>query len=87
MLDKRAGLKEPMSKMLALKEAKEWLRELTTEQALEQSAAMKNGVVRASRGEKKVVVVGEVPKPTKAGEKPYAHPQYWAAFILIGDPH
>jgi CHAT domain-containing protein len=22
-----------------------------------------------------------------AGERPYAHPFYWAAFILIGDPN
>jgi CHAT domain-containing protein len=21
-----------------------------------------------------------------AGERPYAHPFYWAAFVLVGDP-
>jgi CHAT domain-containing protein len=29
-----------------------------------------------------------VPQPKNAGQdhRPYAHPRYWAAFILIGDP-
>jgi CHAT domain-containing protein len=29
-----------------------------------------------------------IPKPKEAGKdyRPYAHPRYWAAFILIGDP-
>jgi CHAT domain-containing protein len=29
-----------------------------------------------------------VPKPKDAAEdyKPYAHPRYWSAFILLGDP-
>ena len=36
---------------------------------------------------KGVTVVGEVPKVGKPGEKPYAHPRFWAAFVLIGDPN
>jgi CHAT domain-containing protein len=26
------------------------------------------------------------PKDAAKGHKPFAHPHYWAAFILIGDP-
>lgn len=44
-------------------------------------------MVRAGRGEKPAKVVGEPPEPPQPGDKPYAHPQYWAAFILIGGPN
>jgi CHAT domain-containing protein len=26
------------------------------------------------------------PMPVSKDDKPYAHPSYWAAFVLIGDP-
>jgi CHAT domain-containing protein len=26
------------------------------------------------------------PAPGRAEQPPYAHPYYWAAFVLIGDP-
>jgi len=87
LLGKRDGLKAPMPKALALKEAKDWLRDLTRKQAVALSAELRNGVVRASRGEKTTKIIGDVPKVEKPEEKPYAHPQYWAAFILIGDPN
>ena len=45
---------------------------------------MTQGVVR---GEKTgVQIVGDIPKPTVKEGKPFTHPRYWAAFILIGDP-
>ena len=88
LLGKRAGLTAPMAKAAALREAKEWLRELPAEEAAKLRTALKVGVDRpVSRSPKKVTVVGEPPMPLKPGEKPYAHPQFWAAFVLIGDPN
>ena len=45
------------------------------------------GIVGALRGSEVEVppVVEKKPSPS-AGEKPFAHPFFWAAFILVGDP-
>jgi CHAT domain-containing protein len=24
--------------------------------------------------------------PAESGDRPYAHPYYWSAFVLLGDP-
>ena len=87
LLGKRSWLIPPMPKAAALKEAKDWLRNLSADEALREGAALRDGVVRAGRGEKKAVVVGDPPRPPQPGEKPFSHPRYWAAFILIGDPN
>jgi hypothetical protein len=71
LLGKRTGLKKGMPKAEALAEAKRWLRNLSEKEA---------GAARDSLPRGKVV-------PRKrAGPKPYAHPWYWAGFILVGDP-
>jgi CHAT domain-containing protein len=46
-----------------------------------------NGAVRASEEGKgpttpRTIAVPAVP----TGDRPFAHPRYWAAFILLGDP-
>jgi CHAT domain-containing protein/Tfp pilus assembly protein PilF len=66
-----------LSKAEALREAKQWLRNLTTDQVTEQVARLP----KLERG-------GERPRAGGAAAKahPYAHPYYWSAFILIGDP-
>jgi CHAT domain-containing protein len=68
-------------------EAKHWLRNLTADEAGTELAALDRGTVRP------LVVEAEGPAPHAAssapkpdGVRPYAHPYYWAAFILIGDP-
>jgi tetratricopeptide (TPR) repeat protein len=73
LLGQRPGLSQPLPKALALEEAKHWLRNLTTTE-----------VARLRpRGEKESVdeILSE-----PSGVRPYEHPYYWAAFILIGDP-
>ena len=89
LLGKRPGLKMPMGKAAALAEAKNWLRNLSSDEALQLTADMTKGVVRG-KGQKALPVVA-VPKPDDpVGAKtfkPFDHPKYWAAFILIGDPN
>jgi CHAT domain-containing protein/Tfp pilus assembly protein PilF len=78
LLGRRTGLNQPLPRGEALAEAKQWLRGLTADQALAAHAALKRGEIRPSPG-------GEAPKAAPA-QRPYEHPYYWAAFILVGDP-
>ena len=83
-LGKREDKAAPMGKAAALAKAKTWLRTLTLDEATASLGTLTQGVVR---GEKTgIQIVGPVPKPTVKDGKPFAHPRYWAAFILIGDP-
>ncbi len=81
-LGKRKELKEAMPKAEALREAKNWLRTL---HRLERDTLASNLVKGELRG---TVVPGKpvVPLTKEAADMPYAHPRYWAAFILLGDP-
>src|SRR5262249_37601991 len=87
LLGKRAGQSQPMPKSAALDEAKRWLRGLTVEEVGGELAAGDRGTVRP------LVDGADGPAPREAsaspqpvGVRPYAHPYYWASFILIGDP-
>jgi CHAT domain-containing protein len=86
LLGKRLDGGKPMTKAAALREAKEWLRRLTAAEALERLGALTEGVARGERPARQEMRA--VPRPREAGPdyRPYAHPRYWAAFILIGDP-
>jgi CHAT domain-containing protein len=88
LLGKRAGLSAPLPKGEALREAKEWLRGLSREEALRTAAEVSQGVERG-KGRPKAQVLSAVPEPAPGvkEDRPYAHPYYWAAFILIGDPN
>jgi CHAT domain-containing protein len=84
LLGKREGLDKPMTKASALAEAKTWLRTLPREEALKHAASLSEGV---SRGKGAAALQPlEVPA-AKADDCPFAHPRYWAAFILTGDPN
>jgi CHAT domain/PDZ domain len=73
-LGRRPGLVQPLSKAEALREAKAWLRGLTSEEVEEELSSMARGEVHEKTS-----------KPVTA--HPFAHPHYWAAFILMGDPN
>jgi CHAT domain-containing protein/tetratricopeptide (TPR) repeat protein len=91
LLGKRDGLQAPMPKAAALAEAKEWLRGLSRAQAVQRTAQLGMG---AARGKNQPALpllpeAAKVPSTTKSEmgkDTPYAHPYYWAAFVLIGDP-
>ncbi len=91
LLGKRPGLDKPMSKSVALSEAKQWLRELSAEEALRLTAAATNGVVRGTRGKNEelrlVVPAVDSRQPGAKDVRPFAHPRFWAAFVLVGDPN
>ena len=86
LLGKRAEGGKALAKAAALREAKHWLRTVTASEALERLGTLTQGVVRGERPAREEMQV--VPKPKDAAKdyRPYAHPRYWAAFILIGDP-
>ncbi len=88
LLGKRQGLAGPLGKAAALAEAKAWLRNLTQDEAAKRVASLTQGVAR-SKDQKALPLLPAVPAaPAGAGvqARPYAHPYYWAAFVLIGDP-
>jgi tetratricopeptide (TPR) repeat protein len=87
LLGKREGLKAPLGKAAALAEAKRWLRTLPREQALKHAAAVYQGIERG-KGRTKPPLLPALPEPVPDAKEdcPYAHPYYWAAFILTGDP-
>jgi CHAT domain-containing protein len=86
LLGKRADGGKPMPKAEALREAKQWLRNLTAGEALERLGTLTQGVVRGERPARELMQA--LPRAPEGGKeyRPYAHPRYWAAFILVGDP-
>jgi tetratricopeptide (TPR) repeat protein len=73
LLGKRDGLKKGMLKAEALAEAKDWLRNLSAKD-------VKLEVERLPRGK------AARPVLLRKEGRPFAHPYFWAAFVLIGDP-
>jgi CHAT domain-containing protein len=82
LLGARPGLSQPMPKAEALADAKAWLRRLTHERVDQELKALApgeefkplaRGDLRAREGE-------------PVAERPFEHPYYWAAFVLVGDP-
>jgi tetratricopeptide (TPR) repeat protein len=84
LLGQRHGLTKGMGKAEALAEAKAWLRTLPRAEAVKRAAALTGGVERGA-GREALPRAPAVPE-TANDEPPYAHPYYWAAFVLVGDP-
>ncbi len=88
LLGKRAGRAAPLGRAAALAEAKRWLRELTRAEA-ERIAGRLGGGAWRGRVEKLRLAPrkeGEAAPAPQPGDRPFAHPAYWSAFILLGDP-
>jgi CHAT domain-containing protein len=86
LLGKRQGLNAPLGRAEALREAKQWLRDLPRKDAEALAVALDKGELRGSVSPLKPLA--EPPKEAvgQKGDKPFAHPYYWTAFILLGDP-
>jgi hypothetical protein len=85
----RDGLKEGLPKAQALREAKTWLRTLPRAEAERLAGRLAGGELRASERPRPTGTPKEPPAAHPAvpeGKMPFAHPRYWAAFVLIGDP-
>jgi CHAT domain-containing protein len=81
LLGKRADLKAPLPKAAALREAQGWLRGLPRAERDRLAAGLARGELRST-----VVARRPTAPAEKPGDRPYAHPRYWSAFILLGDP-
>ncbi len=86
LLGKRPALSKPMPKAEALQEAKRWLRSLTVDQIDGELAALPRGDVRPLAKVDGTASVGTATSPNSGGKRPYKHPYFWAAFVLVGDP-
>jgi CHAT domain-containing protein len=84
LLGRRQGVK-PMGRAQSLAEAKQWLRTLPRKQAGEQAARLGGRVLRGTEGDARPLVKKTATKLPQ-GDRPFADPYYWAAFVLIGDP-
>jgi CHAT domain-containing protein len=84
LLGKRPGLDKPMTKAAALAEAKAWLRDLPREEAVKRAASLSSGV---DRGKRPALPPLEVTLASSTAvtkeDRPFAHPYYWAAFVLV----
>lgn len=87
LLGKRDSQKMPMKKAEALHAVKVWLRTLSREDAKKHAAALTKDVSRG-KGRPVLTLMPEVPRPAteEKDDRPLAHPYYWAAFVLIGNP-
>jgi CHAT domain-containing protein len=85
LLGQRDGLKAPLGRAAALREAQTWLRALPRSQAEALAARLSGGELRGTVSAQKPLAPAQAALAEK-DDRPYAHPYYWSAFILLGDP-
>jgi hypothetical protein len=88
LLGVRPGLGPPLSQAAALAEAKAWLRGLGGAEVAALAADLSGGAARSKGAVKRQEAVGAPSGAASGGsdDRPWAHPYYWAAFVLVGDP-
>jgi CHAT domain-containing protein len=87
LLGARPGLSRPLPKAEALAEAKAWLRGLSPDEVTALAARLSEGEPRGTGATRRKPVARTAGVPAGAGrDRPFAHPFYWAAFVLVGDP-
>ena len=72
-----------LSKVEALAEAKRWLRNLSANEVERLTADLPKGLPVGTRGVRRE---RQESATVTDGPRPFEHPYYWSAFILIGDP-
>jgi hypothetical protein len=85
LLGTRKGSKA-VGRAQALAEAKAWLRRLDRKEAQALAGALVKGSLTATRASEVELNVKADGVKLPAGERPFAHPAFWAAFTLLGDP-
>jgi CHAT domain-containing protein len=87
LLGARKDLKKALGRAEAFEDAKKWLRELSRHEAQELTRALRDGKLQSTmRGSVVELNLKERPVKLPNGERPYAHPFYWATFVLVGNP-
>ena len=87
LLGVRPGLSQPLPKAEALAEARAWLRWLRRVEVTALAAELSGGEARAAGATRRKPAPQALSVPAGAADdRPYAHPYYWAAFVLAGDP-
>ena len=86
LLGARPGLSRPLRKVEALAEAKTWLLELRRADMTALVAKLSDGVARGAGAPRRPPAAPVLGVPAGAADdRLYAHPYYWAAFVLVGD--
>jgi CHAT domain-containing protein len=87
MLGKRKNLKAAMGRAEALEGARTWLRNLNRDDLERLSISLTDGVLRGTESPALPPVRKGSAPALSPGERPFAHPFYWASFVLVGDPN
>jgi CHAT domain-containing protein len=88
LLGKRPGLTKGLGRAEALAEAQRWLRGLSRAEAEGLAVKLSGGAWRGKVEKLQLAPADPQQPPPAPGatDRPFAHPAYWAAFILLGDP-